>query len=126
MGQGLGTSTGVSLFNQGTSNTGSMAMGCLGTSAGFGFPQQNTMGGGMSGGVFPDLGKLVKAMTEKPIFDIAVSHKSMAFAGQGSTSPTADQSSPKLTSGTLRPTYVLSPSLFANNKPRPKPINKKQ
>ncbi|XP_066985536.1 nuclear pore complex protein Nup98-Nup96 isoform X4 [Macrobrachium rosenbergii] len=124
MGQGLGTSTGVSLFNQGTSNTGSMAMGCLGTGAGFGFPQQNTLGGGMSGGVFPDLGKLVKAMTEKPIFDIAVSNKSMASAGQVSTSPTADQSSPKLTSGTLRPTYVLSPSLFANNKPRPKPINK--
>ncbi|XP_068236847.1 nuclear pore complex protein Nup98-Nup96-like isoform X2 [Palaemon carinicauda] len=124
MGQGLGTSTGVGLFNQGTSNAGGMTMGCLGTSTGFGFPQQNTMGGGMSGGVFPDLGKLVKAMTEKPLFDIAVSNKSASSSGQGSTSPPADQNSPKLSSGTFRPVYVLSPSLFANNKPRPKPINK--
>ncbi|KAK7067420.1 hypothetical protein SK128_006629, partial [Halocaridina rubra] len=123
MGSTLGTNTGVGLFNQGTSNPGTMGLGGLGNTTGFGFQPQNTMGTGMGGNLYPDLGKLVKAMTEKPIFDIAISKSSL---GQGQTdSATAnDNNSPKLTSGTSRPTYVLSPSLFANNKPRPKPISK--
>lgn len=43
--------------------------------SGFGVSQQNTLGGGGGGGagvgMFPDLGKLVKAMTEKPVLDLA-------------------------------------------------------
>ncbi|MPC21386.1 Nuclear pore complex protein Nup98-Nup96 [Portunus trituberculatus] len=99
---------------------------CLGDlmwrcSSGFGVAQQNLLGGGGAGtGLFPDLGKLVKAMTEKPIFDLAVEGKS--GAGKAGSPSTNDQVS-KLNSN-LKPTYVLSPSLVTSTKPKPKPVNK--
>lgn len=37
--------------------------------------------GGAGTGLFPDLGKLVKAMTEKPILDLAVEGKGSSTAG---------------------------------------------
>lgn len=42
--------------------------------------QQNALGGaaGAGMGMFPDLGKLVKAMTEKPVLDLAGDKSSAA------------------------------------------------
>lgn len=92
-----------------------------GMNTGFSMTQQNLLAGGGGGsGLFPDLGKLVKAMTEKPIFDLAVEGK----AGAGKTgSPSAGDQVSKLNSN-LKPTYVLSPSLVTSTKPKPKPVNK--
>ncbi|XP_063884197.1 nuclear pore complex protein Nup98-Nup96-like isoform X2 [Scylla paramamosain] len=108
MGTGFGTNP--STFGS------SLASSAMGTaSTGFGTAQQNMLGGGGAGsGFFLDLGKLVKAITEKPIFDLPVEGKSGADkAGSPSTS---DQVSSK-----LKPTYMLPPSLVNL---KPKPINK--
>ncbi|KAG0722887.1 Nuclear pore complex protein Nup98-Nup96 [Chionoecetes opilio] len=93
-------------------------VGLFGPNTGFGQAQQNPMGVGGATGLFPDLGKLVKAMTEKPMLDLAV-----ANAGKGGSPSASDQVASKLNSN-LKPTYVLSPSLVISNRPRPKPVNK--
>nr|XP_053652021.1 nuclear pore complex protein Nup98-Nup96-like [Cherax quadricarinatus] len=125
MGQSLGTNPGGVLFNPGGANTGMgmTGIGLLNTNTGFGMPQLNMMGN-TGGGMFPDLGKLVKAMTEKPIFDIPWGSKSSPVTDKTNSTSNSDEVSSKLASSNQKPTYVLSPSLVANNKPRPKPINK--
>ncbi|XP_071536079.1 nuclear pore complex protein Nup98-Nup96-like [Panulirus ornatus] len=124
MGQTLGTNTGASVFNTSGTNTSAGISGTGHFNPGTGVvPQQNTLGG-TGGGIYPDLGRLVKAMTEKPFFDIPVGNKTSPSTDKGSSPSTSDQVGSKLTSSNLKPTYVLSPSLVANNKPRPKPINK--
>ncbi|KAK4325247.1 hypothetical protein Pmani_004205 [Petrolisthes manimaculis] len=124
MGQGLGTATGGGLFGTAPTNANISGTGLFNTNPGF-LGQTNNLGaGGVGGSLYPDLGKLVRAMTEKPVFDIPIGGSKFA----GSTDKTSvgspgDQSN-KATISSLKPTYVLSPSLVANNKPRPKPINK--
>lgn len=39
-------------------------------------PQQTAVGGGAGGSAYPDLGKLVKALTEKPFLNITNNEKS--------------------------------------------------
>ncbi|ROT75020.1 putative nuclear pore complex protein Nup98-Nup96 isoform X2 [Penaeus vannamei] len=110
------TSAGGGLFGaQNTQNKTGMFSGF-----GFALPQQTAVGGAAGGSAYPDLGKLVKALTEKPFLNITNNEKS---SSDKSSSP-SDQGGSKLTSSNLKPTYVLSPSLVANNKLKPKPIAK--
>ncbi|XP_042235081.1 nuclear pore complex protein Nup98-Nup96-like isoform X2 [Homarus americanus] len=124
-GQNIGTNPGGGLFNPSGTNTsmGIVGTGLLNNNTGFGMPQMNTIGG-VGGGASPDLGKLVKALTVKPIFDILLGSKTSPATDKSSNTSTSEQLGSKLTSSNSKPTYVLSPSLVANNKPRPKPINK--
>nr|XP_045624502.1 nuclear pore complex protein Nup98-Nup96-like isoform X1 [Procambarus clarkii]XP_045624503.1 nuclear pore complex protein Nup98-Nup96-like isoform X1 [Procambarus clarkii]XP_045624504.1 nuclear pore complex protein Nup98-Nup96-like isoform X1 [Procambarus clarkii]XP_045624506.1 nuclear pore complex protein Nup98-Nup96-like isoform X1 [Procambarus clarkii]XP_045624507.1 nuclear pore complex protein Nup98-Nup96-like isoform X1 [Procambarus clarkii]XP_045624508.1 nuclear pore complex protein N len=124
MGQTLGTNTGTGLFNPSGVNTnvGMTGTGLLNTNSAFGMPQLNMMGNA-GGGIYTDLGKLVKAMTEKPIFDIPLGSTTSSSSDRSSSTSSNDQGSSKLPSSSLKPTYVLSPSLVSN-KPKPKPINK--
>lgn len=123
LGQNLGSNTGMGLFNAGGTNTSGVGLGgggLLSTNTGFALPQQTAVGGAAGGSAYPDLGKLVKALTEKPFLNITNNEKS---SSDKSSSP-SDQGGSKLTSSNLKPTYVLSPSLVANNKLKPKPIAK--
>ncbi|KAK3891422.1 hypothetical protein Pcinc_004721 [Petrolisthes cinctipes] len=124
MGQGLVTSTGGGLFGTAPTNANISGTGLFNTNPGF-LGQTNNLGaGGVGGSLYPDLGKLVRAMTEKPVFDIPIGgSKSAGSTDKTSVGSPGDQSN-KATISSLKPTYVLSPSLVANNKPRPKPINK--
>ncbi|XP_050720849.1 nuclear pore complex protein Nup98-Nup96-like isoform X5 [Eriocheir sinensis] len=121
MTSGLGTNTGGGLFSAApaTNTIGMTNTGLFNANNGFPMSQQNALGGAAGGGMgmFPDLGKLVKAMTEKPVLDLA-GDKSSA-TGKGS-----DQVASKLASSNLKPTYVLSPSLVTGSKPKPRPVNK--